>query len=275
MRAAYWLATTWLLGVAVVIGAAVLPGCSTARGPLLARNPRTRPTSSLTQRFDLANPSSGPVRRDVPIGPVDATSGVMPSPDGKWVAFESDEDGVHGVWVARPDGEQAHRVSRTRVALQPRWSPDAARLMFLGRDVRRGGPWNIWIVESDTASARKLTAGGGVPDAGASWFPDSRHICYGSGNWLVVVDTDDDTTRSFRLPDDAGRIVGVPAVSPDNRRVVFAVDAEGAWLVSLADGAMTQIIAERDVDAFAWAPGGRQIAFRTGRDGQWKVRIVK
>jgi Tol biopolymer transport system component len=56
--------------------------------------------------------------------------------------------------------------------------------------------------------------------------------------------------------------------------VVFAVAGDGVWMVVL-DGRMHRVISEGDVDAFAWAPGGRQIAFRTARDGQWKLQIVR
>ncbi len=147
--------------------------------------------------------------------------------------------------------------------------------MFLARESKRADAWNIWIADPEGPAPRKLTSGASVSLAGAAWFPDSRHICYGSNDWLVVVDTTSNTARAFRLPDHSSRVVGAPAVSPDGRRIVFAVAGEGAWMASLADGTVAQIATERDVDAFAWAPGGRQIAFRNARDGQWKVRIIK
>jgi Tol biopolymer transport system component len=96
-------------------------------------------------------------------------------------------------------------------------------------------------------------------------------VCYGGENHLVVLDVASGAARTLQVPADARPIVGVPAVSPDGGRVVFAVAADGVWMASLADGRVQRLISERDVDAFAWAPGGRQIAFRNGRDGQWKL----
>jgi Tol biopolymer transport system component len=249
-----------LLLVAGVLGVAAMlsSGCSTAGRVLFTADPATQRTTDSPRPLDLMGDPSG---RPAP-GRLPSTGGI-------------DQDGVHGVWVAGRDGEQPRRVSGTRTALLPRWSPDGTRLMFLARETKRGTAWNIWIADPETATARKVTSSGVVSLAGAAWFPDSQRICYGSGNWLVVADTEDNATRSFRLPNESSRIVGVPAVSPDGRRVAFAVDGEGAWMVSLADGGVRQIVAEQDVDAFAWSPGGRQIAFRTGRDGQWKVRVVK
>ena len=44
-------------------------------------------------------------------------------------------------------------------------------------------------------------------------------------------------------------------------------------LALLARGA--EVYDEPDVDAFAWAPGGGQIAVRTAHDGQWRLYIVQ
>jgi TolB protein len=278
MAAARWRTILWLLFVVAGIGPVLLAGCSTAGRMLVARDPRPAPSADHEHPpFDLMPATSprNPGARPASPRAIEVSGALHASPDGKWIAFESDQDGVHGVWVARPDGERARRVSGSRLALRPRWSPDGTRLMFLGHDSKRADAWNIWIADPDEAAPRKVTSGGSVSLAGASWFPDSRHICYGSDKWLIVADITSNTARAFRLPADSSRVAGVPAVSPDGRLIVFAVEGEGAWMASLGDGAITQIVSERDVDAFAWAPGGRQIAFRNARDGQWKVRIVK
>jgi len=289
MRAAHSPTIAWLLFIVAGISV-LLPGCSSGGRMLVARDAGTMPSAGRRpehQPFELMpapstpQPGVGPASgrrspsRLPPPASLEATGSLRASPDGKWIAFESDRDGVHGVWIAQPDGGGARRVSGRRFALQPRWSPDGTRLMFLARDSTRADAWNIWLADPEHLAPRKLTSAGTVSRAGASWFPDSRRVCYGSDNWLVVVDTDSNTSRAFRLPGDSGRIVGVPAVSPDGGLVAFAVEGEGAWMASLADGAITQVVAERDVDAFAWAPGGRQIAFRNARDGQWGVRIVR
>jgi imidazolonepropionase-like amidohydrolase/Tol biopolymer transport system component len=82
----------------------------------------------------------------LPIGGGDAkkiTSGVawdiQPrfSPDGAWIAFISDRDGMDNVWLVKPDGTDARQVSKEsdNEIASPAWSPDgefiAARKHFV------------------------------------------------------------------------------------------------------------------------------------------------
>ncbi len=55
------------------------------------------------------------------------------SPDGRWVAYESDEDGRPAVYVrAYPEPGPRYRVSLGR-GVGPRWSADGTRLMYRAR----------------------------------------------------------------------------------------------------------------------------------------------
>jgi Tol biopolymer transport system component len=200
-------------------------------------------------------------------------AGIRISPDGRWVAYEAELGGVHGVWIARRDGSDARRVSGTSFASFPAWSPDGSRLLFVARQFVRSDTWTLWTLEMRTARASRVASVGGVRIAGISWFPDNRRVCYGSEDRLVVLDIASGSTRILHVPSDAP-IVGVPAVSPDGGRVVFAV-TDAVWIASLVDGRVQRLFNEPDVDAFAWAPGGGQIAFRTAHDGQWKLYIVQ
>ncbi len=74
---------------------------------------------------------------------------VRPSPDGSRIAFDSDRDGIHGVYIADDDGKHVRRVSGEGFAAVPSWSPD-------GRDAgvraRRAG--QAESVEPVDAAAR-------------------------------------------------------------------------------------------------------------------------
>ena len=49
------------------------------------------------------------------------------SPDGKWIAFASDRDGLLNLWVMKPDGSGARQVSKEKqwYVNSPAWSPDS------------------------------------------------------------------------------------------------------------------------------------------------------
>jgi Tol biopolymer transport system component len=53
------------------------------------------------------------------------------SPDGRWIAYVSDESGQHEVYVRSVDRPQQHRVS-VGGGIQPRWRRDGRELFFIG-----------------------------------------------------------------------------------------------------------------------------------------------
>jgi serine/threonine-protein kinase len=56
-------------------------------------------------------------------------SGAAPSPDGRWVAYVSDESGQHEVYLAPANGAGKAKVSRDG-GVEPVWSRDAKELFF-------------------------------------------------------------------------------------------------------------------------------------------------
>ena len=61
---------------------------------------------------------------------------VAVSPDGRWMAYVSDENGQWDVYVTSfPDGERRWRIS-TSGGHQPRWNPRGGELFFLSPDRR-------------------------------------------------------------------------------------------------------------------------------------------
>jgi tricorn protease len=112
------------------------------------------------------------------------TPGVMErdpswSPDGKWVAYFSDESGEYQLCLKNPDGMgEARKISLGTPAsfyYEPIWSPDSKKIVFSDKrlniwyvDLAKGTPVKI---DTDTYDAPQRTLN-------PVWSPDSRWVAY-------------------------------------------------------------------------------------------------
>ncbi len=110
------------------------------------------------------------------------------SPDGKYIAFTSDEDGGDNLWIMNRDGTNSKAVSKEQFRLlnSPAWSPDG----------------NFLIGRKHFTSTRSL-------GAGEVWL---YHKTGGSGVMLT------------KRPNDQ-KDLGEPAYSADGKYVYFSQDA--------------------------------------------------
>ncbi|HEX2453299.1 MAG TPA: helix-turn-helix domain-containing protein [Vicinamibacterales bacterium] len=196
-----------------------------------------------------------------------------PSPDGTQVAFDSDRDGERAVYVADADGHNVRRVSGDGFAAIPSWSPDGRSLAFVRAEVDRRRVWNLWAVDLQSGSARRLTSNAEGQPSGASWFPDGKRIAYSRGDRVVVLDVANGRERTYASPR-AGKAVRSPAVSPDGRRVMFQVQHDGAWLLDLTDGSMLKVLSDPSADNYSWSPDGHRVAYQSQRSGEWGVWVM-
>ena len=198
---------------------------------------------------------------------------VQPSPDGRFVAFDSDRDGERGVYIANRDGSAVRRISGPGYAAVPTWSPDGRRLAYIRAEPDRPRVWNLWVQAVDDGEATRLTQHRFGQTWNASWFPDNRRICYTHEDRIVLMDLETGRIWSFGSPV-KGRLVRTPAVSPDGTKVIFQVARDGAWILDLSDRSMRRVLTDPTAEEFAWAPDGRRVAFHSRRDGQWGIYIL-
>ena len=198
---------------------------------------------------------------------------VRPSPDGKRIAFDSDRDGLRGVYVADGDGQHVRRVSGDGWAALPSWSPDGGTLAFVRADASTPNVWNLWTLELSNGDARQVTQHNGGQPWGGSWFPDGRRIAYNHEARLVIHDLQNGTERVFETPI-KGRRLKMPAVSPDGRRVAFQVDRSGTWLLELPKGSMRRILDDTTAEEYTWSPDGRRLAYHSVRSDAWGVWVM-
>ncbi len=197
----------------------------------------------------------------------------QPSPDGRFVAFDSDRDGERGIYVANRDGSQVRRVSPPGYAAVPTWSPNGEWLAYIRAETDKPSVWNLWAQPAAGGSARRITNYRYGQTWAASWFPDNRRIAYSHEDTLMVMDQQTGETTRYRTPV-KGQLVRTPAVSPDGTKIIFQVFRHGGWLLDLADGSMQHVLTDPTAEEFAWSPDGRRVAFHSHRDGRWGIYVL-
>ena len=129
----------------------------------------------------------------------------IPSPDGKWVAFEQTDVNLEGntkrahLWIVPADGGEARRLNPgcDNVESRPRFSPDGKSLLFAAKV---GDNQQLWITPFDAASgklggsATQLTELSTGAD-GAIWSPDGQNVVFVSS---VYPDAKDDAENKAR-----------------------------------------------------------------------------
>ena len=178
------------------------------------------------------------------------------SPDGKWVLFTSERNGLgqSDVFRAKPDGTGVQPlVTGPAVDDVAVLSPDGTRVAFLS--TREGYRANIWVLDLKSGQMRNLTGGNNVqgdtsgPDSffRPAWSPDGEWLAFSSdrnSDWrghdgghgwehtqelsIYIIRANG---RDFRrVASKPGYCLGSPKWSPDGKRVVFyEISTEQTW----------------------------------------------
>jgi hypothetical protein len=172
------------------------------------------------------------------------------SPDGQWIAFDSDRDGERGVYVVRRDGASLQRISGSGYAAVPSWSPDMKWLAFVRGEANRPRVWNLWLRNVETGAMQRHTSHRSGQVWGASWFPGGRSLAYSHDEHLIIshLDGRGDTVIDSPI---RGRLVRTPAVSPDGKLVVFQVFKDGVWLYDVQSRTTRRILDDSTAEEFA------------------------
>ena len=199
------------------------------------------------------------------------------SPDGRHIAFTSDQDGNFEIYVMEADGTNPQRLTNNPSNdFQPSWSPDGRHIAFMSD---RDENFEIYVMEADGTNPQRLT-NNPSNDFEPSWSPDGRHIAFTSDrdeNFEIYVMEADGTNpqRLTNNPADDFR----PSWSPDGRHIAFMSDRDENFEIYVmeADGTNPQRLTNNPSNDFgpSWSPDGRHIAFTSDRDENFEIYVME
>ncbi|MCG8458949.1 MAG: hypothetical protein MI919_21940 [Holophagales bacterium] len=204
----------------------------------------------------------------------------VPSPDGRWIVFNSERVGWWKIWRMRADGTGIEQLTRPRsdADYHPVWSSDGSRILYATGSEGNG---DIISMAADGKNTENLTRHPAQDNHPAA-SPDGRWIAFASdrgGSWGVhVMGSDGSGVRRITREGQAVE----PAWFPDSRRLAVewhrGAEGDGAdlWIVGL-DGETAPIQLTRgrhDDERPTVSPDGEWIVFESDRAGGSQLFLV-
>jgi Tol biopolymer transport system component len=170
------------------------------------------------------------------------------SPDGKKIAFVSDQGGSENLWISDPDGTNPVQLSQDEQSefASPSWTPDSQYVIVSRVTQFPVGMFELWMYHVKGGVGVQITKSKPKPDApsttwshslGASASYDGRYIYYASRTGFFdkvynVTFPLSQITRHDRITGDDDTVTDAPGsamsplISPDGTLLVYATRYE-------------------------------------------------
>jgi Tol biopolymer transport system component len=187
------------------------------------------------------------------------------------VVFGSDRDGEPDLFTIDPSTSAVTKLTTRSGAaeLQPAWSPDGGRIVYVRRGGITGRP-DLWVMKASGRGRTRVTSTP-VPERDPSWSPDGTHLIYaartGPGEpFRIFVANDDGSGPDQLTTQAAGSADRSPVWSPDGSRIAFVSNRAGGfpelYLMSAAGTGLVRLTTNSSIDANpSWSPDGTRLLF--------------
>lgn len=185
-----------------------------------------------------------------------SVEGLSVSPDGRWLAFDSDRNGNQDIFIVALDGGDPVPLTRSPADdFMPAWSPDGREIVY-------------YTFTGHGRSLRVVPASGGTPEPVTDavreqrfpgWSPDGRALVFETArNDTFSVSVIERRGRGWGEPRALPVIGAAPRWSPDGASILYH-NADGLWTIGV-DGTGPRLLHATD----------RATGFRGG-NAEWSV----
>ena len=152
------------------------------------------------------------------------------SPDGRKVAYISDEAGSPNLFVCDIGGGNSRHLSRSKDAeSSPCWSPDSKTICFVSRE---RGPAGLYTISASGGTKRRLETTGVGNATEPDWSPDGRWVAFTTqrtgGFDICYVRAQGGIVTPVTAGED-------PSWAPNSRAVIFCKGHDHQKVLSLLD----------------------------------------
>jgi TolB protein len=198
-----------------------------------------------------------------------ARSSVLGSTDGL-IVFRSDRDGEPDLFTLDVVTGATTKLTTSAgfAELQPAWSPDGGRILYVRRARLSGRP-DLFVMNANGRGRTRLTSTP-VPERDPSWSPDGTGLVYAARTapgepFRIFVARADGSGREQLTSQKAGSDTA-PVWSPDGTRIAFVSDRHGGFpelYLMNADGTgVKRMTTNALIDANpSWSPDGTRVVF--------------
>jgi dipeptidyl aminopeptidase/acylaminoacyl peptidase len=210
------------------------------------------------------------------------------SPDGKWIAYQSDYDGDEqwDIFIVSPKTGQVVNLTNTREIAEedPTWSPDGRYLAYMVKP-KTSSVFEIDVFDMVMRKVQHLTTD--TPkdkmNVGPAWSRDGKWIAYtqhqakGTDSNIFVAEVA--TGKSTLMTQhDGEQIYSLNDFSPDGKKLLITSNAENGYenvgLLEIASKKITWLTKDKwEINGGEFSPDGKRVTWTANVDGNTDVFV--